>query len=328
MALLGAVEEEVCFMTRLTPSLEPLIFPYHAERPVSLKNLFGNTRPIELEIGFGNGDYLLKRSRECPDRNFIGVEQAWERVSKTLSKWTRDQHQSPPSQRFDNIRLFWMDARVALERFIPPRSLACLYSLFPEPWPKKSHWKHRLFSGDFLRTVNNRIAKNGVVKIVTDHRPYFDWILAQVPQAGFQVESKKIPAQYHTRYEQKWVQEGQTEFFELDLRKDQHWSATVPKDVIMKAFYLNHFFPEKYQMSNVIDETPVIFKDYFYDPHRQKAMVHLVVAEQNLTQHFWVMITKTHRGWCIHPLEGHTYLPTKGIAKALRLVYKTAKNCV
>ena len=112
----------------------------------------------------------------------------------------------------------------ALSVILIPKTIARVHCLYPPPWPKKSDAKHRLFTADFLKLVNSRLVDGGVLKIVTDHHPYIDWIQENIQDTGFSVEFKNIQANYGTKFEKKWVEGGQSEFYELLLTKHASYS--------------------------------------------------------------------------------------------------------
>ncbi|MFX5157833.1 methyltransferase domain-containing protein, partial [Acinetobacter baumannii] len=84
-----------------------------------------------LEIGFGNGDYLVARAQQYPERDFVGIELEWEGVQRALRKIA--------GAGLRNVRVLLGDARPILGRAIPLQSLTRIYALFPCPWPKKHH---------------------------------------------------------------------------------------------------------------------------------------------------------------------------------------------
>ncbi len=208
-------------------SFKSLVSPFEQKKPINWDRQFGRRAPVDVEIGFGMGEVLMRTARQSPDRNFIGIEQHWERICKTLRAMTREQSADPAV--FGNIRIVRVDARVVFERLFASRSVDTIYCLFPCPWPKKGHVKHRLFAHDFLRLLNNRLKKNGSLRIVTDFYSYFEWMLEQAKNTGFQVKAKTVEPQYDTKFERKWQGEGQEEFFEIDLLKKKHIKAAVKK---------------------------------------------------------------------------------------------------
>jgi tRNA (guanine-N7-)-methyltransferase len=268
------------------------------------------------------GEVLVRMAQDNPERNFVGIEQHWERIYKTLRAITRTRSTDPDTLR--NIRILKIDARVVFERLFAPRSMDTVYCLFPCPWPKKGHMKHRLFTNAFLRLVNNRLKKGGGLKVVTDFYPYYEWILEQIKHTGFMVETETIAPQYDTRFERKWTGEGQREFFQLNFIKKRHIAVPVKEDRVLKSYVVDDFKAESFQLENTTGDITVICKDMVYDDARQRAMVQVLVVEEHLTQHVWIAITKKKDQWSIAMTEGQNFFPTPGIAKALELVYRAA----
>ena len=305
-------------------SFKTLVSPYDLKRPIDWDKQFGRRAPVDVEIGFGMGEVLMRMAGRLPERNLVGIERHWERICKTLRVMTREQSADPGM--FENIRILRDDARVVFERLFAPRSINAVYCFFPCPWPKKGHIKHRLFANDFLRLLNNRLKKDGRLKIVTDFYPYSEWVLEQARHTGFQAETKTVRPQYDTKFERKWQGEGQEEFFEIDLFKREHIKVPVKKDIVLKSYTLDHFNADDLRLEDVKGDISVIFKDTVFDQGRQKVMIHALVAEEHLTQHFWITIIKKQKSWKVARAEGQNFFPTPGIAAALTLVYEAAKK--
>ena len=172
---------------------------------------------IEVEIGFGSGEYLLRRASEYPDRLFIGIEKKSGLITEVAKKVER--------HNLDNIRLLDSCASNVFTHLLPACSLSRAYALFPDPWPKKRHIKYRLFSTQYLRLLNNRLISSGEALIVTDSEDYCNWVLKQLPGTGFEVESSTIPPQFDTRFERKWLEQDFRTFFRILLRKTEHIEA-------------------------------------------------------------------------------------------------------
>jgi len=309
-------------MNKKDCSFRPIISPYTLKRPINWDEQFNRRASIDVEIGFGMGEVLMQAAQQSPERNFIGIEQHWERVYKTLCAITRKQNND--QDKLKNIRILKIDAYVVFQRLIAQETIDSIYCIFPCPWPKKGHIKHRLFSNDFLRLLNSRLKKGGALKIVTDFYPYREWILDQADHTGFQIETKTISAQYNTKFEKKWKEEGQEKFFELDLLKKRHINVPHKKDTPLKNYTLDRLDMDRLQLKDEKGDITVIFKELIFDKQKQKGMVHALVAEEHLTQHFWISITKKQKKWSILKVEGQNFFPTTGIAKALALVYEAA----
>jgi len=312
------------FTVKTKFSLKPLVeLPLSNPCPFDWDREFKRHAPLEIEIGFGYGEFLLERAQSHPHRNLLGVEQNWERICKTLCAVDRVASQLPS---FKNIRIVRMDVSLMLERFVARESIDCVFCFFPCPWPKRRHMRYRLFSKEFLILLNNRLKEQGTVKIVTDFYPYVEWILSENKETGFEVEIKTIPPQYNTKFERKWTLKGQTEFFELNLQKKSHIAISEKEGVSLKSYRLKEFDPRSFCFEDYKNKIAVIFKGMLFDASQQKAMVHLLVSEDNLIQHFWVTIVKKGEYWHIHKMDGQNVLPTEGLNLALELVYGAVKT--
>ncbi len=291
-------------------------------RPIDWAAQFRRKAPLDLEIGFGLGDFLIRSAQQQAERNFVGVENDWPRLKKTLQKI--GESQAGVGADIHNVLVLHADARVALERFFSARSLDRIFCLFPCPWPKKRHIKHRLFCREFLRLANSRLVPRGILKIVTDHRPYCEWIGAQNERTGFRLEVKTVRPRYETKYERKWREAGQEDFYELSFEKVRHINIPVKEDVPLKKYYLERFAGRVFSFHDVSADTAIVCKDYLFDDQKQAGMLRLVVAEPDITQHLWIQILKKRRQWEISVAAGQTVLPTRGVAKALDEVYTQA----
>jgi len=132
--------------------------------------LFGSRRPIVVEIGSGNGHFLVEYSKLYPDRNFIGTEILHGRARKFASKICK--------RGLKNIVVFLGDTRRFVWEFLYAASVEEFIVLFPDPWPKNRHRKHRLLSDRFIRMLRNRLVDGGKVSVATDHEEYKDFMIS------------------------------------------------------------------------------------------------------------------------------------------------------
>jgi len=299
-------------------SLNPFLPWKQLERPLEWNYIFGRPAPLELEIGFGLGDFLVRQAQARPEINFVGIELGWVQVRRALRKIALAGAK--------NVRIIRVDANVAHDRLFPEKSLQSVYALFPCPWPKKRHAERRLFSKRFLTLLNSRIAVNGQALIVTDSHPYAKWIRSQVGGSGFEAVQRMVPPTFLTKYERKWHDSGQESFYELRLIKRQHAKIPPKEDTPLKTRRTKHFDPEDFKPTKFGGEISVDFKDRLYDPKRAVGMIRAVVGEDNLVQEFWVEIVKKKHLWHIRPAKGCGIVPTAGIQKALDLVYDAANR--
>jgi tRNA (guanine-N7-)-methyltransferase len=169
--------------------------------------LFGDGRPLWLEIGFGGGEHLAWQASAHPDVGVIGCEPFMNGVVKLLG--TID------SDGIENVRLFRDDARLLVER-LPPASLDRAFILFPDPWPKARHHKRRIVSDAVLGQLADALVDGAELRIATDDPGYLEWILMHMRrQADFDwqarrpVDWRERPGDWpQTRYEAKAVAAG------------------------------------------------------------------------------------------------------------------------
>jgi len=300
-------------------SLKPFLNHGVLKRPTDWSVEFANDRPLEVEIGFGNGEYLERLSRQNPGINFVGFEQYCERIVRTLRKLSRTG--------LDNVRVLRLDARAGFERYFNPKTISLVHCLYPPPWPKKSDAKHRLFTTDFLKLVNSRLIDGGVLKVVTDHHPYIDWIKENIQDTGFSVEFKNIQAGYDTKFEKKWVDGGQSEFYELLLTKQSHIPVALKEDITLQSYLLDHFDPDHFGFKDYSNEgIAVSFKEILYDAKKQVALVHVIACDGPLSQNIRIVIAHSPKGWRVNLAEGTMLMPTLAVSQALECVYQAAKG--
>lgn len=299
---------------------------YHGERPIDWDQIFEDRGPLQIEIGFGLGEFLLRNVTDFPERRYVGIELDWGRMNKCFRQIARlPQEQQRCIAR--RLRVMHVDARDAFERLVRPGAVDRIECLFPCPWPKDRHEHHRLFSRDFLRLLNSRLRQGGQLRVVTDDAAYADWVAAQVPGSDLQLTRDTIPALFGTKFEKKWAAGGQRLFYELIFCKQRHATVPLKKDVAMQAFYHEEFIPERFRFDQDIDhEIAVVAKDWLYDARQEKGVVRVVVSEGHLTQHFWIMIVKTEKGWCVLRSEGQQVLPTEGTARAIALISRAVQR--
>jgi tRNA (guanine-N7-)-methyltransferase len=173
-----------------------------ATEPFVPERVFGRTGPLELEIGFGKGRFLLRSAAAHPEIDFVGIEVATEYFRLALGRAEK--------RGLPNLRLVWGDARQFVEELLPDRSLDRVHVYFPDPWPKRRHQKRRILDPVFAHTLARRLRPGGELRVVTDHEDYFRQILLSLgaeprflPCAAPEEETEGL-----TNYEVKYRAEG------------------------------------------------------------------------------------------------------------------------
>ena len=164
---------------------------------------------IILEIGFGGGEHLAHAAGLDPEAGFIGAEGFLNGVARML------QHIDTNS--LGNIRIYDDDALHLLDWLIPD-SIDRIDLLYPDPWPKKRHWKRRFVSPENLDRMARVLKPGGTFRFASDIAQYVDWVLdhcAAHPAFGRPLGdagSRAVPWEgwKRTRYEAKAIREGRT----------------------------------------------------------------------------------------------------------------------
>lgn len=133
--------------------------------PLPLDTFFPVPQPVEVELGSGDGSFLVHYAASRPHRNFLGIERLLGRLRKIERKTTR--------RRLTNVRLIRIEAAYLLEYLLPPQSIASLHVYFPDPWPKRKQQKNRLVNERFPTLAARVLAPGGTVYLRTDDVAYF-----------------------------------------------------------------------------------------------------------------------------------------------------------
>lgn len=273
-------------------------------------------QPLYLEIGFGNGEYLLRQAHERPQHNFLGIEMHWGSVRRCLRRLAQAASQ--------NVRILQMDAHVAVRYLLPSQSIEKFVALFPCPWPKRDHERFRLFSTEFMGHLN-RVCRSGGL-VVTDHRGLMEFARAQVPGSGLELTVVETEARYNTKYERRWSGQGQEIFFELHYRPQAVSSYQQIAEVPVQTLILDSFQPEDVVLKGCQEGLVVQFRQQLYDPKKKIFMALTTVVEDHLSQTFWIEAAHKEGQWHIRPALGGGFLPTVGVQRALELVQKAGQS--
>ena len=136
--------------------------------PLDARTLFGDDRPLELEIGFGAGEHLAAQAAAHPDHGFIGCEPFLNGVVGALGHIREG--------RLANVRLHMGDALEVLER-LPDASLSRVFLLHPDPWPKARHAKRRMVNPGPLDLIARKLIPGGAFRLGTDDSTYCRWAM-------------------------------------------------------------------------------------------------------------------------------------------------------
>lgn len=175
-------------------------------------------RCLRLEIGFGSGEHLVAQAQAHPDIGHIGAEAFLNGVATATAAVT--------ARGLGNVRLYGDDVLPLLDR-LPAASLDRVDLLYPDPWPKRRHWKRRFVRPSNLDRLARIIAPGGHFRFATDVEDYAAWTLRHLlADERFEWTARRAcdwrepwPGWPGTRYEAKALREGRTPaYFEFRRR--------------------------------------------------------------------------------------------------------------
>jgi tRNA (guanine-N7-)-methyltransferase len=186
--------------------------------PPDLSALFGHeVDGIRLEIGFGGGEHLLHEALRLPESGFIGVEP----FVNGMAKLMLDLERRP----LDNLKVYDDDATRLLD-WLPEASLASIDLLYPDPWPKKRHWKRRFVNPANLDRFARVLKPGGAFHFASDIDNYVNWTLLHCRRHPVFEWQAEAAADWHdafeawpgTRYEAKALRESRRPAYLTFLR--------------------------------------------------------------------------------------------------------------
>ncbi len=268
--------------------------------PCSLVSMIsGEKAPYKaVEIGFGNGEFLLHRASERPDGLFYGIEVSRNSIMKATKR----------AKRFStrNVRLFHGDARFLLDECFPEAWLDAVYMNFPCPWPKKRHAKRRVTTRSFVNSLAGVLKVGGFFELATDDRQYAEDAAAVIPSHPAMVidlfESDPFRS-LRTKYEKKWLKAGKRIFL-LRFKKEKPFGKKDPeKGVIGLHKSLGRPCPELSELVPLVGkragqrEARWIFRDCFVNPSGV-ILVETLTSDEGFEQTFFFRIVP-RRGGCL-----------------------------
>jgi tRNA (guanine-N7-)-methyltransferase len=205
--------------TDLMATLLPrLTLAFDRSAPGDLAALFSRpVNAVRLEIGFGGGENLIAEAAAHPGAGFIGCEPFVNGMAKILALIEAGAN--------DNVRLYAGDA-VDLLAWLPPASIVQVDLLYPDPWPKRRHWKRRFVQDRTVAMLARVLRPGGLFRFATDIPDYAAWTLERLTRAPDFVWTAECADDWHkpwagfrgTRYEAKAKREGRAPCY-LEFRR-------------------------------------------------------------------------------------------------------------
>ncbi len=230
--------------------------------PTNWSELFGAARPLIIEIGFGQGQFLLHLAREYPEANIIGLEISNRCLTKAENAIER--------QALDHVRVVHSTAETALHHLFEPATLTAVYINFPDPWFKNRHGHRRLMQRATVDALVSRLQTGGKLYLATDIIEYAEMshdLLTATPALDNQLSTPwaaALPGRVVTKYEQRARREGRDCYY-FAYQRNQ---VTAPPIPVIKEFAMPH----------VVFETPLTLaaiREQFQSSEHQYGPAHI-----------------------------------------------------
>jgi len=197
---------------------------------LNFSSLFGNSHPVIMDIGFGNGESTWQMAQSSPEENFLGVEVHRPGVGHLLLELEK--------HGLNNVRIACADAVEFLGNRVADGSLKGVRIYFPDPWPKKRHHKRRIVQTNFVKLLSRKISPGGLLHLATDWAPYADYMLdVMAESSGFENNSEQggfcpRPAwRPQTKYEKRGKRLGHAVYDLIFIKTDQARVGMVSKQI-------------------------------------------------------------------------------------------------
>ena len=159
---------------------------------------FPEAQPLVLDLGCGNGVFLAGLAAARPDWNVLGIEKKDYRVRQATRR----------SADLPNARVVHGEVGEILKS-LPKRSVAAVYLLFNDPWPKRRHAVRRLVQSEFVALLDARLEADGILYFASDSVEYAEWARSMFRSARWRAKSWDVPPGWpETEFEQRFVSAG------------------------------------------------------------------------------------------------------------------------
>ena len=184
------------------------VIPEENECAGKWREIFGNDKPIHIEIGTGKGRFLMELAAENPEVNYVGIE----KYSSVLFRAIQKMEENP----LPNVRFIRMEAEHIL-RYFAAGEVERVYLNFSDPWPKERHAKRRLVSRDFLDRYRVLLTGGGHLEFKTDNRDLFEFGVEETEPARWEImeitrdlhhDEKMNRGNIMTEYEERFSSKG------------------------------------------------------------------------------------------------------------------------
>ena len=295
--------------------------------PLKQERLFPSVAPLIVEIGFGNGDFLIHLAETNPDCNILGLEISSQSMDKAEAKIEK--------RGLNNARAIHARAETALSHLLAPETVQAFHINNPDPWFKKKHHRRRLIKRATVDLLTSRLAPGGQLHLATDILDYAGMaheVLSRTSGLSNRFEApwvKEIAGRIQTKYEIKGYREGRSAHFFCYERN----SAPVQHPPVVKELDMPHLFLQssldageivrRFEATRVqADGAHIAILNAYANPSRNTAVFEVVAEEPTIEQHVLLSLSpREEAGQYIVKLTAVGYArPTYGMHRAVAAV--------
>jgi len=277
--------------------------------------------PLSVEIGFGNGEFLVHLARKHPEHYFLGIELSGISIQKLLKRVRETGLRNLFCVRLDAYWAFWL--------LLSDESVETIYMNYPDPWFKKRHHRRRLTRPDRLWLFARRLKTGGEIRLRTDDRSFLHYTLESAAGLqAFEIRLEEIrPEVPLTKYEAKWLSEGRT-LYALTLKKIRP-PVRVPHPEIKEV---EELFPVKVpyleRLPELLQRTfrlrkGLVLKIFQAWECGEDRLLEALLAEEDYTQRFMIFVHRRPEGdYLLDVSRFSEVLKTEGLKEALEFLGK------
>lgn len=175
---------------------------------IDFNDVFGNSRPLVMEIGCGKGKFICELAKREPDKNFIAVEVNPNVLCSACELAVKEG--------VSNVIFIKCGAEV-LPKYIKAHSIERIYLNFSCPFPKKAYENRRLTNIRFLEIYKELLSSSGEIHQKTDNMGFFEYSLEQYSLAGLKLKNVSLDL-HNSKFENNIITEYEKKFSEQGYR--------------------------------------------------------------------------------------------------------------
>ena len=192
---------------RIRTHANPLAYPDPIPR-ASWTNVLGEDKPLYVDMGCGQGQFIIASAKKHPERNYVGIE-----VRQSMAEKVNERIQK---EGLRNVICLAGNASISLRSLFKKGELKELYINFPDPWVKPRHHKRRMIKEPVVDDLAFVLADNGVISLLTDVQEIYDDFFAFL-SARF--VARRYLKQTEKTYWQDWHEQHGTKLFGSCFKK-------------------------------------------------------------------------------------------------------------